>query len=142
MNDGSNQLTPCRDCQNPCSSSAKSCPKCGCDDPTGKIAEAQAIQVAAQVEAQQKIVADLEAQQEAAKKTERRWTLGCIGLFIFIGLSTFVCVNSIPDDPDYVHFDERLDNVNKEREKYGMAPLSPREYSRREKGWSKILPPK
>ena len=72
MNDGSNQLTPCRDCQNPCSSSAKSCPKCGCDDPTGKIAEAQAIQVAAQVEAQQKIVADLEAQQEAVKKTERQ----------------------------------------------------------------------
>ena len=149
MNDESSQLTPCRDCQNPCSSSATSCPKCGCNDPTGaiavKIATAQKQKEAVEaIEAQKQkeAVEAIEAQQEAAKKSSTRWTLGCIGFFIVASLSMAVCINSIPDDPNYTSFDERMDTVNKEREKYGMAPLSPREYNRREKGWSKILPPK
>ena len=137
MNDESSQLTPCRDCQNPCSSSATSCPKCGCNDPTGAIA----VKIAT-AQKQKEAVEAIEAQQEAAKKSSTRWTLGCIGFVIVASLSTAVCINSIPDDPNYTSFDERMDTVNKEREKYGMAPLSPREYNRREKGWSKTLPPK
>ena len=70
------QLKPCRDCQNPCSSSATTCPKCGCSDPTG---------VRNKIEK-----ATLET-MEVAKKSTKRWTLVVVGLMILASLSIKVC---------------------------------------------------